>query len=88
MILKLLLIGIGGGMGSILRYLTSVFVEKHFHYIFPIATFVVNFVGCLLIGLLLGFFEQQQIVNNNLKNACSIFHLELLSLQIKNKKKI
>ncbi|MDR2651169.1 MAG: fluoride efflux transporter CrcB [Prevotellaceae bacterium] len=67
MIFKIILIGIGGGAGSILRYLTSVFVEKHFQHIFPIATFAVNFIGCLLMGLLLGLFEQQQIVNSNLK---------------------
>ncbi|MDR2065331.1 MAG: fluoride efflux transporter CrcB [Prevotellaceae bacterium] len=68
MILKIILIGIGGGTGSILRYLTFTFIEKRFHYVFPIATFAVNFIGCLFIGLLLGFFEQQQIVNNNLKS--------------------
>ncbi|MDR0421174.1 MAG: fluoride efflux transporter CrcB [Prevotellaceae bacterium] len=67
MIFKIILIGLGGGAGSILRYLTSVFLEKHFQSVFPIATFAVNFAGCLLTGLLLGFLEQQQIMNNNLK---------------------
>jgi CrcB protein len=66
-ILKIILIGIGGGAGSILRYLTFAFIEKRFHYVFPIATFAVNFIGCFFTGLLLGFFEQQHIVNTNLK---------------------
>ncbi|MDR3226589.1 MAG: fluoride efflux transporter CrcB [Prevotellaceae bacterium] len=67
MILKIILIGVGGGIGSIFRYLTSLFITKHFQSDFPIATFVVNFIGCLIIGFLLGFFAQQQIENHNLK---------------------
>jgi CrcB protein len=64
MISKIILIGIGGGTGSVLRYLTSVFLTKYFQSAFPIATFAVNFTGCLLTGLLLGFFEQQAVSNN------------------------
>ncbi|MDR1198558.1 MAG: fluoride efflux transporter CrcB [Prevotellaceae bacterium] len=66
MILKIILIGIGGGAGSIFRYLTSELLAKYFQSAFPIATFIINFTGCLFTGLLLGFFEQQT-VNNNLK---------------------
>ncbi|MDR1348759.1 MAG: fluoride efflux transporter CrcB [Prevotellaceae bacterium] len=64
--MKIILIGIGGGAGSVFRYLTSVLLAKYFQSAFPMATFIINFTGCLLTGLLLGFFEQQA-VNNNLK---------------------
>jgi CrcB protein len=47
----LLFVGIGGGLGSILRYLLQVFAGRHIPVAFPIGTFLVNFSGCFLIGL-------------------------------------
>lgn len=64
---QIILIGIGGGLGSILRYLTSVYVAKYIPSAFPLGTFAVNVIGCLIIGLLIGFFEQQQVADSNLK---------------------
>src|SRR5690606_12719122 len=34
---------------------------------FPWATFIVNVLGCLIIGILVGFFTKQQIENSDLK---------------------
>jgi CrcB protein len=59
----MLWVGIGGGIGSIFRYLTSVFVSRYFPASFPWATFTVNFTGCLLIGLLMGYFGRQQTID-------------------------
>jgi crcB protein len=64
---SILLVGIGGGTGSILRYLTSVVIVKYFHSNFPFSTFVANFVGCLIIGLLIGYFERLQLFDTNLR---------------------
>lgn len=51
----LLIIGLGGGAGSILRYLTQVAVNKIIPELaFPLGTFIVNIVGCFLIGLFYG----------------------------------
>jgi CrcB protein len=47
----LLFVGIGGGLGSILRYVISVFVGKHIPIIFPLGTLIVNISGCFLIGV-------------------------------------
>ncbi len=63
----IILVGIGGGLGSILRYLTSMFVSKHFPAAFPFGTLAVNMIGCLIIGILLGCFERQQLTNPDLK---------------------
>ena len=63
----IILVALGGATGSVFRYLTSIFVNKHFNTIFPIATFTTNFLGCFIIGLLLGVFEKQQLANNDLK---------------------
>jgi CrcB protein len=44
-------VGIGGGLGSILRYLTQIFVGRHVPLAFPLGTFLVNCSGCFLIGM-------------------------------------
>lgn len=67
MIRTMILIGLGGGIGSIFRYLTSVVISKYFHSNFPLATLVVNILGCFLIGLLLGLFDRHQLTNPSLK---------------------
>lgn len=49
---EILLIFLGGGTGSVLRYLCGQFFVGHGgSTAFPWATFTVNIVGCLLIGL-------------------------------------
>jgi len=63
----IILVGLGGGLGSIFRYLTSVVVTKYFQTTFPLATFTVNILGCLIIGILFGLFERQQLTNPDLK---------------------
>jgi len=59
---KIFLVGVGGFIGSILRYVTSCFVLKLFGKpYFPYGTLVVNIVGCLLFGYLIGISENRQL---------------------------
>src|SRR5664279_2613341 len=51
----LLFVGIGGGLGSILRYSISLFVGRNVPVVFPLGTFVVNCTGCFLIGVFYAF---------------------------------
>ena len=67
MIRAIIFIGLGGGLGSIFRYLTSVIMTKYFQTTFPLSTFTANILGCLIIGILLGLFERQQLTNPDLK---------------------
>ena len=60
-------IALGGGLGSVLRYLTTVVMGKYVQATFPYATFVTNIVGCLLIGLFFGYLEKQNAVSQDLK---------------------
>jgi CrcB protein len=46
-----LLLFLGGGIGTILRYEVSGLVQDHLGSSFPWGTFVVNVTGCLAIGL-------------------------------------
>jgi len=56
---QIILVGIGGGAGSIFRYLIKVWTSK-FSDEFPMATFSANIIGCLLIGLLMGYFAKNE----------------------------
>lgn len=54
MIKSLLLVGLGGGLGSICRYLAGTFIQQQSSSTIPIGTLAVNILGSLLIGLLMG----------------------------------
>lgn len=54
MIKNILIVGLGGGAGSILRYLSSLLALKYCSGGFPWATWSVNVLGCLLAGVLFG----------------------------------
>ncbi len=58
MIKQFLLVGLGGALGSMLRYATSLLTAKYYANAFPVATFITNIVGCLLIGVLIGYFSK------------------------------
>jgi len=51
MTLRLLLIFLGGGAGSILRYWLQIFVQKQNHSVFPFGILAVNVLGSFLIGI-------------------------------------
>jgi len=55
---ELLVIGLGGFLGSISRYALQMFVSARVPYSFPLGTLVVNLVGSLLIGLFFGYIEK------------------------------
>lgn len=63
----LVIIGIGGSLGSISRYLTSILIERYYTSFFPWATLIVNILGCFLIGLAIGYLEKHQMTNDNIK---------------------
>jgi CrcB protein len=67
MLKNIVLVGLGGAIGSVLRYVSSIFVDRYFSSVFPWATFAVNIVGCLLVGLLLGIFERQQLATAEIR---------------------
>ena len=56
----LLLIFLGGGLGSIFRYLSQVLVNKWISIHFPLGTLAVNIVGSFLIGIALALLGNNQ----------------------------
>ncbi len=67
MLKTILLIGIGGAIGSIFRYLTHLVTIKYFQNAFPISTLLVNVFGSLLIGLFIGYISKYFPENQPLK---------------------
>lgn len=59
MIRELILIFLGGGMGSVCRYGVGAYMLKSVVVRFPLATLMANVLGCLLIGLLMGYLSNR-----------------------------
>ncbi len=57
--MNLLVIAIGGALGSVARYLFSTAVLRATGSLFPIGTFAVNVVGCFVFGAIAGAAEQR-----------------------------
>ena len=54
----LFLVGLGGALGSILRYCLGTYLTKTVDVAFPMGTFFVNVLGCLAIGALFGLSDR------------------------------
>jgi CrcB protein len=71
MLKTIIYIAIGGAIGSVLRFLTTVLVSKfcpeNSGFQFPLATFIANVIGCFLIGLFLGILAKNELTDSNLK---------------------
>jgi CrcB protein len=62
----LLLVAAGGALGSVARYKLSGYVLHHtVDWRFPVGTFSVNVVGCLVAGLLAGLAEQRDVLSSD-----------------------
>lgn len=61
---QFLLVFLGGGFGSLLRYLISRSLNQYFTN-FYLGTFLVNVIGCLLIGFLLGLSMKTNMLSQN-----------------------
>ncbi len=59
--MKLLLVGAGGFLGSVARYLLSNFAQTSSESRFPVGTLLVNVMGCFVIGLLSQIGESREI---------------------------
>lgn len=57
--LQILLVALGGGIGSVARYLVSGSLAGRFGAAFPYGTLVVNITGSFIIGLFLAFAQDR-----------------------------
>jgi len=67
MVKSLFIIGIGGFIGTTARFLITRYFQFNFTSVFPWGTFIVNILGCLLIGIIYGFSERGVILSSEFR---------------------
>ena len=67
MLRTILLVGSGGFIGSVMRYLLQYYVEKNVTSFFPWGTMIANVAGSFLIGLIFALAEKGNIIDAELR---------------------
>lgn len=65
--IKALIVFTGAGLGGVFRYWISQFVNKSFSIYFPFGTLAVNFIGSLILGILIFSFDEKGLSGDSLK---------------------
>ncbi len=63
----ILLVGIGGFVGSVLRHLTYLWLDKKYEGLYPWSTFSVNMIGSLVLGILVGLMVKSNTVSSEVR---------------------
>ncbi len=58
---------IGAGLGGVLRYWLSGFVYKFLHPTFPYGTLSVNVLGSFIIGVVMYYFDANELISQQLR---------------------
>ncbi len=65
--IKLLIVGAGGFVGAVSRYLICSGAERLYGGNFPLGTFAVNLAGCLAIGAAMALVEDRPLLSEHAK---------------------
>ena len=68
MLYKIIIIGLGGFVGSTARYIISKLIQENVSSIFPWATLLINLIGSFLIGVLFTFSYRENLISENWSN--------------------
>jgi len=63
MLKSLAIVGLGGFLGTVARFLISRYFQFNYPSVFPWGTFTINIIGCLLIGIIYGISEKGAVLN-------------------------
>ncbi len=69
---QLLLIFIGGGLGSLIRFSLSKFIQGNIDKTFPFGTLGVNVLASIVLGIFVGMVEVKSLTNPNYKALIAI----------------
>jgi len=58
MLRSVLIVGAGGFIGTVARFLIARYFQENVISVFPWGTFIINIVGCFIIGLIYGLTEK------------------------------
>lgn len=64
LIKSILLVGSGGFIGSVLRFLVARYIQQQASSAFPWGTFAVNIIGSLIIGIVYGLSDKTALVSS------------------------
>ena len=67
MIKSIMIVGLGGFIGTVARFIISRFFQVNITSVFPWSTFIVNIVGCLLIGIIYGISEKGDFLSSDIR---------------------
>lgn len=67
MLRTILLVGIGGFLGSVSRFLVGQGLHRFFDTIFPVGTMAVNILGSFLIGLVYSLAERNDLIGSDMR---------------------
>jgi len=59
----ILLVGTGGFIGSVARFLGSRYITENFLSSFPFGTMTINIIGCFLIGIFYGMSDRGNLMS-------------------------
>ena len=72
MLKSILIVGLGGFIGTVARFLIARWFQVNFTSVFPWSTFIINIVGCLLIGLIYGISEKGNVLSPEIRMFLTI----------------
>ncbi len=72
MIKTLLIIGFGGFLGSITRYIIYHFFTQNYVGDYPLGTFTANMIGCFIIGIVFGLVAHGNTISKELMFFLSV----------------
>ena len=67
MVKSLLIAGLGGFIGTVLRFLISRYFQFNSISTFPWGTFSVNIIGCFIIGIIFGISDKTGLISPELR---------------------
>lgn len=63
MVKSIFIAGLGGFIGTVVRFLISRYFQLYYTSVFPWSTFIINIAGCLLIGIFYGITEKGDFIS-------------------------
>jgi len=63
MLRTILIVGTGGFIGSVMRFLVQIFVEKGMSSTFPLGTLIANIAGSFIIGVIFALSEKGNLMS-------------------------
>lgn len=66
-LINILFVGAGSCLGGVSRYLLGKFLGYFWPYSFPWGTFIINIIGCFILGMIYGSLDKGYYLSSGLK---------------------